>query len=356
MRFRHILTVVLCLTIASAAFGQRQRLKVGDSAPGLDIATWVKGDSVSIEAGKVYIVEFWTTSCGPCRISMPHLTELQESYGDDLVIIGVSDEEESIVRPFVNSQGKKMNYRIAVDRRKGTTRAWLGRAGLKTIPSAFIVDQKGKIAFIGNHLEEKFRKFDSVLSRVMSGRYNPKLIKDAKPILRAARSKRKVKDWRMAIMHYDKVIALDSRVFADVAIEKFELLLVDMDDQDKAYDYAERMIREMYGSDAGALQMLAKDITLNPMYSTDPDNDLRDMDVALNAAEASLRVSGKDNPVALGVLALVHFHRQELKKAIDLQFQAYRIVDTRHKPEYKRVLNTYQQAKKRLDSINTESK
>ena len=115
------------------------------------------------------------------------------------------------------------------------------------------------------------------------------------------------------------------------------------------------MIRGMYGSDAGALQMLAKNIVLNPKYSTDPENDLRDLDIALDAAKASLKASGKDNPVALGTLALVHFHRQEIKKAIDLQTQAYFIAGTRNKPEYKRVLSTYQQAEKRSSSIGTKS-
>lgn len=352
MKTRHILTVALCLTIASTAFGQRQKLKVGDSAPGLDIATWVKGDKISIESGKVFVIEFWATWCPPCRKSIPHLTELQENYGDDLVIIGVTDEEESIVRPFVKAQGKKMDYRVVIDRRKGTKRAWFSRAGLKGIPAAFIVDRKGKIVFIGNPLEDKF---DSVIAKVMKGRYNPKLMKEAKPLLDAARRNRKVKNWRMARIQYDEVIALSNRVFAEVAIEKLEMLLVDMDDQDEAHNYEMKMIREMYGSDAGALQMLAKDITLNPKYTTNPDKDLRDLDVALDAAKASLKAAGKDNPVALSTLALVHFHRQELKQAIDLQTDAYFIADTRHKPEYKRVLDTYQQAAKRSASISIKS-
>ncbi len=359
MKFRHILTVALCLTISSTAFGQRAKLKVGDSAPGLDIASWVKGDSVSIESGKVYIIEFWATWCGPCRLTVPHLTGLQEKYGDDLVVIGISDEEESIVSPYVKTQGKKMNYRIAVDRRKGTTRAWFSRAGLKGIPAAFIVDQKGKIAFIGNpigeSLSDNFKKFDSVLAKVMSGRYNPKLINDAKPILKVARSNRKVLNWRMAIRQYDRVIALDNRVFADVAIEKFEMLLVEMDDKDKAYDYASELINRTYGSDAGALRMLAKDIILNPRYSADPEKDLRDLDVALDAAKASLKVDGNNDPTALKTLALVHFHRQEIDEAIERQRQAFFITGTKNKPEYKRVLDTYQQAKKRSASINSKS-
>ncbi len=179
MRLRNILTVAACVALTSGAFGQRGKLSVGDPAPGLDIDTWIKGEETTIESGKVYVIEFWATWCPPCRKSIPHLTELQEQYGDaGLVIIGISDEEVGTVRPFVEKMGKRMDYIVATDRRKATNRAWFNRAGLKGIPAAFIVDRDGKLAFIGNPLDPQ-AQFDSVLSRVMRGRYNPELEKQA---------------------------------------------------------------------------------------------------------------------------------------------------------------------------------
>ena len=353
MRLRNILTVAACVALTSGAFGQRGKLSVGDPAPGLDIDTWVKGEETTIESGKVYVIEFWATWCGPCRKSIPHLTELQEQYEDaGLVIIGISDEEVGTVRPFVEKMGKRMNYIVATDRRDATKRAWFKRAGLQGIPAVFIVDRDGQLAFIGNPVDPQ-SQFDSVLSRVMRGRYNPELEKQAAGVLQAARRARKVKNWRMANRHFDEVIELDARVFAEIALEKFEMLLDDMDQRDEAYRFArQKLIGNLFSDDAGALQMLAVKIATDPKFAADPDRELQDMDVALEAAEASLRVAGRDDPESLATLAMVYYHRQDVEQALDLQTQAYFIASPRHKPRYKRVLGSYQQA---VDRVKTNS-
>ena len=68
-------------------------------APALDIEHWIQDGNgffkpvKKFEAGKVYVIEFWATWCGPCIASMPHLAELQNKYrGRDVQVISVSDE------------------------------------------------------------------------------------------------------------------------------------------------------------------------------------------------------------------------------------------------------------------------
>ena len=289
MRFRTILTAAtMCLALTAVATAQHGKLEVGSEAPGLDIAEWVKGDAVAIETGNVYVVEFWATWCGPCRKSIPHLTKLQDEYGDaGLTIIGVSDEEPDVVKPFVERQGANMNYTVAVDRRDGTKRAWFQAAGLRGIPAAFIVDRERKVVFIGHPLSEEF---DSAIKQVLDGRYNPKLEKKAAPVIKAARSARKVRNWRMAMKHYDEVIEEDSKVFARIGIERFEMMLLDMGDRDAAYGYArDELMDNHFIDDAGALSWLGETIATSPEIATD----LRDMDLALELANAGVELSGR---------------------------------------------------------------
>lgn len=346
MRLRSVLTAGVCLVMTGVAFGQRDKLEVGDQAPGLDIDTWVKGEETAIETGNVYVVEFWATWCGPCRRSIPHLTKLQKEFEEDgLTIIGISKEEIEKVRPFVRNSGNRMNYTVAVDRNGSTHRAWFDAAGLKGIPAAFIVDRKGKIAYIGNPLQEDF---ESTLRRVMRGRFDPKLEKQVAPMIKAVRTQRKMKNWRVARLQYDAILEVDPVVFADVALTRFEMQLVDEMDPKGAYRYARNeLIHGIFASDAEALRSLARKITTDPIIE---DKD-RDLDVALEAAEQALELMGRDNPKALSTVALVRFHRNEFEEAVALQKRAYFQASPRRKPGYKRILHAYQEAADREESV-----
>jgi tetratricopeptide (TPR) repeat protein len=206
---------------------------------------------------------------------------------------------------------------------------------------AFIVDRAGKIAFIGHPLDEAF---DLTLASVLSGRYDPILQKQADPLLQSARRARQVRNWRMALRHYDEVIAMNPMVFAYVAIERFSMILLDMKDAPQAYDYASNdLIGDKFAKDAGALRMLAEEIATNPEIK--PDH--RDLDVAMTAAELSLNLEGRRDPEALSMAALVHFHRGEIDEAVELQTRAYFLARPDAKAGYKRVLAGYQDAASR---------
>src|SRR5580765_6258552 len=114
------IVILLALTaLTTGALAATPTLKVGDRAPKLQTGKWVQGDPVKkFEPGKAYIVEFWATWCGPCRVSIPHLNEIHSKYKDKgLIVIGQDcwERDESLVEPFIKKMGEKMTYRVALD-------------------------------------------------------------------------------------------------------------------------------------------------------------------------------------------------------------------------------------------------
>lgn len=75
----------------------------------------MNGVDVRLESfkGKVILLNFWATWCGPCRIEIPYLIELQRQYGDDLVVLGVSiDDTAEKLKPYATEM--KVNYPLLV--------------------------------------------------------------------------------------------------------------------------------------------------------------------------------------------------------------------------------------------------
>ena len=130
-----------------------KRLQLGSYAPGIQFELVQKGP-VALKngwKGRVHIVEFWATWCGPCRHSAPHLTDLQKRYGKDgLVILGISDERANEVTKFAKEMGRGMDYNLAIDPSRKTHREWMGSFGVSGIPHAFLVGRDGRIAWHGH--------------------------------------------------------------------------------------------------------------------------------------------------------------------------------------------------------------
>ena len=171
------LAAALCAATVATTFtlAAEPTLKVGDHAPKLQTGKWVQGQPVKdFEKGKAYIVEFWATWCGPCRASIPHVNELYTKFKDKgLVVVGQNcwERDESLVAPFVDKMGDKMTYRVALDDKSHSkdgqmAESWMAAAGRNGIPSAFLVDTKGVIAWIGHPMDLK----DEMIEQVLAGK------------------------------------------------------------------------------------------------------------------------------------------------------------------------------------------
>jgi len=93
--------------------------------------------------GKLVIVDFWDTWCGPCRIALPHLQALSEAYASDLVVVGVAmgQEGEAKVRQYVSQQ--KLTFELVLYDPESSVVADFG--GLRGIPTTFLIGTDGII-------------------------------------------------------------------------------------------------------------------------------------------------------------------------------------------------------------------
>lgn len=162
--------VLAALALAVLSPLAQADLGPGSAAPALSIKAWYKGAPVK-EIGKegVYIVEFWSTSCGPCIVSTPHLTEIAHK-NPDVTVLGVSvweDDKDGSIRKFVERMGDKMDYHVGYSGNQGgMAKTWMKAAGQTGVPTAFIV-KGGVIQWIGHPME-----MEEPLSQVKAGTFD----------------------------------------------------------------------------------------------------------------------------------------------------------------------------------------
>jgi len=117
---------------------------VGQHAPRFQLKD-LQGNDVSLDQykGKIVMLDFWATWCGPCRITMPLLEQLQHEHPDDftLLAINVGDSPE-LVMPYV--QQHRILARVLLDVEQKVGAAY----GTESIPMQVLIDQKGIIRHI----------------------------------------------------------------------------------------------------------------------------------------------------------------------------------------------------------------
>jgi thiol-disulfide isomerase/thioredoxin len=170
---------ILTLLFSSAVIFADESLTIGSKAPPIKVAKWVKGKEIKSGKGGLRVIEFWATWCGPCKESIPHLTELAKKYAGKVDFVGVSvweqqkDEKDTsylkLVDDFVTGMGDKMAYNVAVDLpTKVMSTTWMRASGEPGIPSSFLVDQSGTIIWIGHPMDG----LDEAIQKAIEGKYD----------------------------------------------------------------------------------------------------------------------------------------------------------------------------------------
>jgi thiol-disulfide isomerase/thioredoxin len=330
--------LVAFLTAVALSHANAETLGIGDPAPKLEVKAFVKGAPVKeFERGKNYVVEFWATWCGPCKASIPHLTELQKkNFGVVFIGVSVAEPEQDQVKPFVTQMGDKMAYRVALDLVDdkeesdpgAMAKNWLKAAGQNGIPTAFIVNKEGKIAWIGHPMA-----MDQPLAKIVAGNWDLKVAQDemrkgTQPSAPARKSQAK---FNAALRSGDprKLVAAVEEIVAEEPAEEtiaypFKLTaLIKLDEQGKALDYSKRLSNTELGKTAQGLNELAWTI-IDPDAGTKPGPELLKFALAI-ARRADELAAEKDAGIA-DTLAKAYFDNRDIAKAVETQERGIRLI------------------------------
>lgn len=146
---------LIAMTLAGTVRLTAGPVKEGDDFPDLKAAR-LEG-KVPDTSGKVVLVDFFASWCGPCKESFPVMQELQEKFGDKgLVIVAVNlDKKESDMRDFL------ANHKVTFSVVRDGENALVKKVMISTMPSSFILDRTGKVRFVhrgfkGNKTKDEY--------------------------------------------------------------------------------------------------------------------------------------------------------------------------------------------------------
>lgn len=117
--------------------------------------------------GKVVLLNFWATWCGPCAMEIPWFMEFQQKYksqGFEVLGVSMDDEGWKVVKPYVSEH--RINYRVVL----GNDSVSQLYGGVDSLPTSFLIDQQGRVAFVHVGLAGKNEYADEIQNLI--GRQN----------------------------------------------------------------------------------------------------------------------------------------------------------------------------------------
>jgi thiol-disulfide isomerase/thioredoxin len=127
--------------------------------PEFVVEKWLTGEPD--HRGKFVLIEFWATSDVPCRAAIPDLNRFQAEFRNHLVVIGITDDAEDVVRKMTDP---KIEYAVAIDTQSRTRKAM----EVTGIPHILIVDPRGIVRWEGFPFLPGFELTDKVVAELIN--------------------------------------------------------------------------------------------------------------------------------------------------------------------------------------------
>ncbi|MCA9057622.1 MAG: redoxin domain-containing protein, partial [Planctomycetaceae bacterium] len=269
---------------------------------------------------------FWATWCGPCRASMPHISQLQTEYGDKVRFIGISDENVETIKKFFEgeaSEGKTWNeivtYAIASDKEDATGTAYMRATDQSGIPTAFVVGKSGKLEWIGHPME-----LDEPLQQIVEDKYD---LAKARSEYIAERERQKmlqeyIPKIQKAMINedFDTAVALADELIAKSPEDhnlqgiKFQVV-AQSGNRDLILAQANVML-ETFKDNGRMLNQLAW------IRGTGIPKESTDLDLAMKIAQHASELQKHEDASTLDTIARIYFLQDNLKEAVAWQERA----------------------------------
>lgn len=343
----YLMIVTICCNALVQRGSAADLLTIGSDAPALDVEHWVHKNQdkfppvTKFEAGKVYVVEFWATWCGPCLASMPHLAELQTKMADKGVrILSISDEDLETVEEFLDREVRQAPgaetgatpqtyreltsaYSLTTDPDQSSYRDYMEAAAQNGIPTAFIVGKDAKIEWIGHPME-----MDGPLNAVVDGKWDREAFAAE---LKAQQEAEKTMQDIFALLQkqeFDAAIAKIDAALADTTDKlSLNLLKLQIFIATEKTDTAAEHLKEIFAQVSETpevVNMVAWNIY--EMASQERISKGTLIDEALAAGEKSLEnLKGEDKASMLDTLAHLYLINDDLDKALELETAALKL-------------------------------
>lgn len=377
--------LAVCTTAFATAFGDDQPLTIGSDAPAIDVEHWVQNGNgkfkpvTKFEKGKVYVIEFWATWCGPCIASMPHIVQIQSQYADKGVqVVSISDEDLQTVEKFLertvpgttkegdgkkgkddkdDKEGKESQpqtykdltsaYCLTADPDRSVHKAYMDAAGQNGIPTAFIVGKDQKIEWVGHPMS-----MDGPLAEIVQGTWDRSkfaeefkekqeqdlLIKNISVAMRNG-------DTKKALAAIDEALgkAKSDEMKMNLRLYRLQIQLNDKDSQDQLPSVLSEAYKT-FAEDPEVINLVASNILQRMERGLLTNKELL---ASTRAAieKAAAGAQGERRAVMLNTAAHAQFLAGEVDTAIKTQKSALELATPRMKAQLEQYLQTLEAEK-----------